>query len=88
MPCGSPEEGSTEGKALSGHAERAEFQEQYAPVVRISSTCIGQGPEHHRGLIPTPFATQVSCPGILQVQLIKSVEKVRGYNTPGEQALV
>ena len=81
-PCGSPEEGNTEGKALSGHAERVERQEQYSPVISISITCIDQGPEHRRGFIPFPFTTQVSCPGILQVNLIKSVEKVRGYNSP------
>jgi len=66
---------------LSGHTEHVEFQEQYSPVVRISITCIGHGPEHSRGLISTPFTTEVSCPEILQVKLIKSVEKVRGYYT-------
>jgi hypothetical protein len=78
-PCGSPEKGSTEGKVLSGCPDRVEFQEQYSLVVRISIICIGQGPEHRRGLISTTCPTKVFCPEILQVQLIKSVEKVRGY---------
>jgi len=57
----------------------------YSPGVRVSIACIGQGPEHSRGLIPTPFTVQVPCLGILQVKLIKSVEKVRGYNIHHER---